>query len=258
MRASIEIVTPEIAQIYLAHSEGNRSMRREKISSYARDMSAGNWTANGEPIIFSLTGVLLDGHHRLNAVVKSGSSIQTLVVRGVPQESAKTIDMGASRTAADALSFYGMKNPNVLQATVRVLMSATRGFPRSARPSTQEIFKFVDENEGIQRAASFASQKHFPKIGPLLGAIYFAESLKGDVSRAEAFAEVFRSGIPGYIGCPAHSLRERIQRESARGKHMQPAELHRLVFSAWEKFRNGDQVKKLKPTSGFALDGWSE
>jgi len=103
MKSEVRTITPTVAESILATSNGNRTWKTAKLNSYARDMTAGNWTTNGEPIIIDVHGVLIDGHHRLTACIKSGVPFETLVVWGAPVDAQKTIDMGASRTAADVL-----------------------------------------------------------------------------------------------------------------------------------------------------------
>lgn len=47
------------------------------------EMQDGKWKLNGKTICFDRTGRLLNGQHRLSAVVRSGVSLTTVVVRGL-------------------------------------------------------------------------------------------------------------------------------------------------------------------------------
>ena len=46
-------------------------------------MQNGEWKLNGKSICFDWNGRLLNGQHRLSAVVRSGVPLTTLVVRGL-------------------------------------------------------------------------------------------------------------------------------------------------------------------------------
>ena len=47
------------------------------------EMQDGKWRLNGKTICFDSTGRLLNGQHRLSAVVRSGVTLTTVVVRGL-------------------------------------------------------------------------------------------------------------------------------------------------------------------------------
>jgi hypothetical protein len=253
---TIETITPQMAAEMLETSGGNRHLKPHKVSGYARDMKAGRWMENGESIIFDDEGRLADGHHRLTGIVDSGCTIRTVVVRGVEPDSKKTIDMGSSRTASDALTFYGHTNVNNMGAIVRALMSLKLKTHNAARPTVQEVFEFITENPGIQEATNFAANNRFSKLTAMLGAIHLIAGQQGRMADAIAFVEVFSSGIPAYPGCPAHVLRERILRSFISGKAMSTHEAHNLCAVAWDKFTARQQVKLIRPRKDFFIAGY--
>jgi len=256
IKLAVEIIKPNTAKEYLLCSAGNRNLKDAKINSLRRDLIAGKFRLNGESIIFSDAGVLIDGHHRLTACHMSGRQIESVVVRGVRSESRKTIDMGASRTVGDHLSIDGMKNANHISAIINVLLSLRNGRPRSANPSSSEVYDFIDQYPEIHDAASFASTKAYNRLANMFGSIYFVSSRQSETWKAENFRRVFSTGIPDYEGCPAHYLRERLNKNAIKGHHMPVSELQRLTAWAWEKFRTGAPVKSLKAPETFKLTGW--
>jgi len=97
-------VTPDLAQDWLTtHNTSNRPLNKLAVERYASDMAAGRWALNGTTIVFDVSGTLVDGQHRLAAVVSAQVTIDALVVRGVPQGSFATIDVGKLRTVSDSL-----------------------------------------------------------------------------------------------------------------------------------------------------------
>lgn len=251
MEAKIETITPDKAKVLLDSSNGNRSLKQAKVAAYARDMTAGNWMLNGGSIVIDWNGALIDGSHRLTACIKSGATFEALVVRGAAPEAQKTIDMGSSRTAADVLGFYGYKNVGLMNTIARILLSLSNGRARSANPSMQEIFTFIEGFPEINDAARFASHegRAIPKTASAVGAIYALELRAGDVSAVTKFAEVLSSGVPAYAGCAAHALRERLIKDEISKTKITIADRQLLIFSAWEKFKVRAPVKTLKMTS---------
>lgn len=83
LTASVDIITPEQAQAYLDNNAKHRPIKDKKVAEYMAQMQDGAWKLNGKAICFDSTGRLLNGQHRLSAVVRSGVSLTTLVVRGL-------------------------------------------------------------------------------------------------------------------------------------------------------------------------------
>ena len=74
---SIERIGPEAAKEMLECNVDNRSPKK---SALAKALEDGEWQLNGETIVFSDTGRLIDGQNRLIAVIKTGVPIDTIVV----------------------------------------------------------------------------------------------------------------------------------------------------------------------------------
>jgi hypothetical protein len=101
----IELVTPAKAKDWLEnHNHGNRPLKKSVALKYAEIMKAGKWVTSPDGIIFASTGRLLQGQHRLMAVVLSECEVNMFVVRGTSESIFSSLDRGATRTAADALS----------------------------------------------------------------------------------------------------------------------------------------------------------
>ena len=66
----------------------------------ARDIRNGQWMFNAQPICFSRSGRLLNGQHRLSAVLEAGQPIEVLVMRGLPEQAFQTYDKQAKKAPA--------------------------------------------------------------------------------------------------------------------------------------------------------------
>lgn len=83
LTVEVEVIDPEKAAEYLSHNAMHRKPKQKKIDKYVAEMVNGEWKFNGKSLIFDSNGRLLNGQHRLYAVIQSGVSLKTLVVRGV-------------------------------------------------------------------------------------------------------------------------------------------------------------------------------
>jgi len=125
--ATMERITPEIAEEYLKHNTDNyRFLSRDKVNNYAEDMKHGLWKANGESIVFGADGILKDGQHRLNAIVKSGIPCEILVVRGVEND-IHVYDMGMGRTITQIARANGYSSGTDMVGAARTFISGFHG-----------------------------------------------------------------------------------------------------------------------------------
>lgn len=99
-----ERIDPRLAEEMLKTSAGNRKIRQHQVDDLAAAISRGEWRSISQCIGFNVRGQLIDGHHRLNAVVKSGVSIETIVVYGLPLDAVDVTDIGVKRSYADRLN----------------------------------------------------------------------------------------------------------------------------------------------------------
>src|ERR1700753_330097 len=107
-------ITPEIARAWLETNIHNRPVNETVIARYVEAMKSGQWERNGETIKFANTGALLDGQHRLKAVLQSGVTIETYVVFNLPPQVFDTIDTGRNRSIGDLLALDGEAHGSVM------------------------------------------------------------------------------------------------------------------------------------------------
>jgi hypothetical protein len=112
------MVTPKMAETWLAHNESNRGLSDSRVESYARDMENGKWQLNPQGIVLNGRGNVLDGQHRLAAVIRYGKPVQMVVCSGAPHSVREVIDRGRGRTLADYLRMNGVSRHVVLTAAV--------------------------------------------------------------------------------------------------------------------------------------------
>lgn len=115
-------VTPDLAaQMLKNNSQGQRTISSAVVARYAEDMDTEDWQFNGAPIMISSDNKLLDGQHRLSAIVESKQAQLLLVVHGLNAEAMSTIDANRPRSYADILKIREVPHhANVAALTGRV------------------------------------------------------------------------------------------------------------------------------------------
>ena len=85
-------VTPKLAQSWLDADESEHRVSEPRVRALATRMEFGLWRFNRSSITFAEDGMLLDGVHRLRAVIRSGKTVPMIVVVSEPLQNANAID----------------------------------------------------------------------------------------------------------------------------------------------------------------------
>jgi hypothetical protein len=220
VRVSIERIGPEEAREYLKSNTKNRKLNDNHARRLREVMMAGDWWLNGETIVFGADGTLLNGQHRLTAIVQAGVFVDVLVVRGVDEEAFRTIDAGRTRTTGEVLGIDGEKNANCVAAAVQALLTfvdtggSIQGTTFRGRKATPMLVARVlmeypqirDSVNAMKRNSLFRNQHSV-----VLHLLFLMVSPRV----AEEFACVMADGHPD-IGRPFVVFRESLVRQPMR------------------------------------------
>jgi len=116
-------VTPDLAKKWLKKLfQGQRPISTTHVSVLAAEMKSGVWMDTGsQGIAFDWYGRLIDGQHRLLAVIESGVAIETSVVKGVDPKAYLHMDENTKVRSAGAY-LVGFHKPNVCVSSYRILL----------------------------------------------------------------------------------------------------------------------------------------
>lgn len=254
----ILLVGPETAERWLKQNKSNRNIRPANVRVYARDMAAGHWQMTGEAIKFDQTGALIDGQHRLSAVIESGACVQMLVVFGLAPESQQAMDAGARRTASDALGFAGKTNTAVLAHAVRCAIAWEGGALRTVGSnlptvSNSEVVAFVDLNPAIADAG--AGIHGYRVQGRSHGVAAFARFILRQID-AEAADEMFDRIIDNRTsgsGDPVNAFIRRMAAAKGNKEHVGHAmEIH-MLFRTWNAIRSNEALHRIQVSGGQTI-----
>jgi hypothetical protein len=189
--AYIVLVTPKMAETWLQQNvidgRANRRFRKSHAHTIAEEMRRGEWKLTHQGIAFGSSGRLLDGQHRLSAIVESGTSQRLLVFLDAPEEAYDNHDRGAMRGLADVLS----KDQKLVTLGSTMVRLCTRGaFNAQRKPIPSEVEKvlsvFMPSVEAMREVTTV------DRVGRTLAAIRVAWLLHYH-SASEADKKVLRA-----------------------------------------------------------------
>lgn len=248
-------VTPVMAADWLEFNTHNRTLRFRVVDAYAADMAAGDWQWNGETVKFAADGTLLDGQHRLAAIVQSGVTVPLLVVRDLESGAQDTVDAGARRQFSDALKLRGEADFMVLASVIRriAIWESGERVSKIYTPTTTQMLQILEKHPALRDVARNASEtaRHcgFPASLVGLGMHLFGAI---DAEDAGHFFERLADGQNMARGNPIYELRKAGENsKSVRGARSQVF-LTAIFIKAWNAYREGRTVGLLTYKPGGA------
>jgi len=258
MEIKIKTITPKMASAILTRNPANRNVRKHLVATISRDIAGGAWQMNGDAIRINADGELIDGQHRLLACIDADAPIKTVFITGMDDRVRTTIDSGARRTVGDRFAMAGVQNSNVVAAAVAYMTFIARqdmsNLKRATASESEAILAAHPELENSAHVSSYA----FPGLGGKLTGIHAIGTYMGFEDRADAFVNVWKSGVPDYAGDPTHVMRERVVRTRGTAMHMTGPVLSKLLAKSWSLFVAMRPIEKLVLPDRLSIDGWDE
>lgn len=249
--ASVEVINAEKARQWLeTNTENYRKESQPHINNLCRDMLNGNFTFTNASIAFDVNGKLVDGQHRLLAVVKSGSPIVALVVRDMPEGSAAnpSIDSGKNRICTVHLQNHGVQYASAVASVIRCLASLHAGVKQRTHLTNVELASIASENpELIECVIQCRPAKHLAAI-KIVGSWFWIASKENEVLALHCL-DVLKGVVSESTLHPFNRLREVCLKDKASVRKMPVSVLLTYFFAAWVKTLKGEQVKVLRPLS---------
>lgn len=249
-----------LAQKWLETMNKNRAVTQAHVIYLSSLMRDGWWEERAaDPIKFDEGDRLMDGQHRLWAIIETGLAFQFLVVRGVPARAMSVFDTGRQRNLKDFLTLNGEMNAEVLAPAIRLLIiyeeigqfAATKWL--GTKHSIAAGKEYLEANPGLRDAVLGTR-----RIARLLGngrglwtALQYVTA-KIDYEDSKAFFEQLASGNGIGTGSPVGLLRQRLLKERNVTRKMSTREFSALVLKSWNLFRTGARVQVLVFRGGGA------
>jgi hypothetical protein len=248
-----ELITPAIAKRLMGRNTKNRVLRPRHVKHLAGAMARGEWKYNGCTICLSEDGTLLDGQHRLSAIIESGVPQYFIVVRGISDDAFGTFDQGVGRTVGDAFRHSGESNVNSLAAAARaILIVESGGAAAFIRPTTAEHFAVLKAHPSLRRWDAFSRNEVTLRrfFGAYLSGIacLFAEKYGDDA--IDRFMTQLATGENIRKGDPAYELRNRAILNKTAVAKLRQLTMMQLVIKAMKAFVTGKKIGVLRVSPG--------
>jgi hypothetical protein len=264
-------ITPELAKKWLAQNTHNRNLRERVVNGYAADMCDGNWVEDGQSIKFAkgdvvlldkppiTGGPLLDGQHRLSAIVTADTVVRMLVVTNLDDSTQEVMDTGAKRVLGDVLKLRGEPYSVALAATLMRVYQWEKGYRKNlksaggARPTHRQLLEVLDRHPELRRSVEIGDRVR--KTGRLtsstVGLCHWLFNRIDDGDCAYFFARL-ADGAKLDTDDPIYALRRVLENFAADRGRPDEAIVTALVIKAWNAYREGRAVNVLAYRPGGA------
>jgi hypothetical protein len=263
---TIERITPKMAEKYLATNIGHqRNVTMSHQLHLRQQMERGQWMMTGEPIIFDDQGRLIDGQHRLRALIAAGMTIEFVVTRGVSADSFVAINRGKSRSNANIFAIHGTKNHTALASCVAGVLNYRRALAvvktkdgktitggslnSYIRPSSADLIAEYDNTPQKYDDAVHIAMG-VKKICPMSIASTSAALAIIDAKHTTAevldFWERLRKGAGLEEDDPILTLRNKLTSNGESKSKLSGSVLQMLVIKAWNAHIMGKPLSQLK------------
>lgn len=255
-------ITPIQAENWLQYNvENNRHLDNKLVDRYKNIMLAGDWHLSNDAISFNINNMLVNGQHRLWAIVESGVTIRCIVQKNLPLESMDCMDVGKHRTNDDNFKIAGKNYPKDCSATVRCIFNSLDA-TRCKVYNHNEIAKFMDKyHESIIWAHQALPTRGKFGCSAFRAVVARAHILGKPLEKLNRFCTVLTTGLNTPEDGAALLLRNRILEPSVKDKgknnRRNQKEFYSLAETALANFLNNKTPARLLPikNEAFPIDG---
>lgn len=250
---TVVTMTPDLASSWLAKPwTRRRRVSLVTVLKYATAMREGRWREPSlDPIALTPEGQLLNGHHRLNAVIEAGWTGDMLVALDVDPEVFSVIDTGRARAASQ---FVQAPSANAVTSSARLVLWYNERWPAHPRGraltfDNDRLLAYIDEHgeplaQAVRDASIVQRQSGLP-AKPSAAVIYIARELRiVPEERIESWLAGVATGAYLAPDDPRLQLRNRLRSEPARTRS-DSAAMWGLTVRAFNAYIQGRSLAKL-------------
>lgn len=242
-------VTPALAEAWLKKNINNRDVSETHVKRLAAEMREGNWKCNGETIKFAIGGELLDGQHRLTAIVRSRTTQRILIVRGLSKDAFDTIDIGRRRSNSDAMKVAHIPEYKRVALALPIVVGYDRKLLElRAKFQPHEALTLLQNYPDLPEVLQELGTKRCPLVTrAFFDALYYIFRRQDKVMAMEYMAAL-RDGVNADVLNAWRIVRERLIRECAKSKgtgKIDDINIAALIIKGWNHARSGTDAQRV-------------
>ena len=263
MTYSHETITPKRAKELLTGNEKNRRLTPGLVSFLAEEIRAGRWDANNGETIKLNGKTLIDGQHRLHAVIAAGQPVKMAIMSGVSNDAFDTIDLGKRRSLGDTLQRQGYKYYNYLATAARCYVSLQRGaWANSHYFGIRKGLEIIDKHPKLYSSIEFGckgGQQRYRFCTKFVGSGIFAathyRATQIDKTTADYFFDHLLTGADLKGGDAILTLRDFFYSLKTEQLTLRTEGRLLMICKAWNCWRDDTPFKaRLKPTDLMKME----
>ena len=252
IKSTIREITPDIAKDMLKRNNKNRKCRDNHVAFLKGQMLNGSWMFDGQPLRFSDGGILLDGQHRLTAIVESGTTQRFLVLTGIHSDAFKVMDTGKARSGIDAFHMAGHEYATTLAASCKLVINLNEGKNSGAgytSVTNSQLLEWYDNNLDLINHVKKSQllSKSFSHVLSMSWISAFSYKFsKTNVTDSETFINKLCNGLDLHAKSPIYILRKRLMEDKMNTARLTSENKKALIIKAWNLYRKGSECKFIR------------
>ena len=263
----VETINSAKAAELLQGNTRNRALNKRAVARYADQMRQGHWLIGNDAICIAADGTLLNGQHRLNAVIEADVELQMLIRHGVSPDEIKAMDQGAKRQAADIATLAGHEMSRSRCTQLRYLATPWERTAMISSPPVDTLIDLDDENGVWLELAVDLLPRKACQLPVAVSAAALQHYDGGDVAdvaqKIKDFWSIYFNNTPAadrlldtkdadFIPCQGYMQYQGMLRD---GKKLKSFEQYKVCCMMLAAYINGDQLtRKNRLTYSDALD----
>jgi hypothetical protein len=262
----VMLVTPEIAQDWLENRNlHNRRKSNVTARKYSKTIRGERWKCTHEGIAFDRDGFLIDGQHRLMAIVETGITVKMFVipfVEGMDEDTFGVLNSGNRRQAAQMLHFPGSAAAAAAAKILGVVDDSfsdgthVTGGVVATNAENDEVLDVVDDWPELRSLTTSTSAAY--KTSRIPQSIHLAMLAQASRTRYAPRMQSWIEGLSTGIGLGEEDARRFVMRRFV-GAERQFSDAsgravgYRLLVKAWNCHATDKPMKKLQASLNEAV-----
>lgn len=251
-------INPALAEEWLATLNVTRTLAPRRVNTLAEAIIRGEWKFDGNSIKFNTKGELIDGQHRLAAIIQAGATVESLVITNMQDDVIDVIDSGRARSLYDNMKMRGIPNAS---GTTAILVSLFRYENGTYKPALRsqnwtdatfsQVYARYNEDPEYWRRIYNMGHRIWEGSGAIQSAagLFYHFALALDQEDADHFADQLSLGHGLQENDPAYVLRRMLAIKNPN-RPRRNYQHYAYLVKGWNAYREGRPVQVLSYRAG--------